>query len=186
MFEFSIEETPNPNARKYVFGFDVIRGGKKASFSKDESNNVPLASALLDIAGVEKLHFFDNFITITKNDDVDWENVDAKINEVLETMIDHHDPEIEILDEDAKRRLSYENMPANIRQINEILDRTVRPYLQMDGGDIQILKFDEEKRVFIRYEGACGGCPTSVSGTLYSIESILKSEMGEDVSLVIV
>jgi Fe-S cluster biogenesis protein NfuA len=65
-------------------------------------------------------------------------------------------------------------------QINEILDQTVRPALQMDGGDIQLVDYKNNTlRVF--YQGACGSCPSSTMGTLKAIENILKDQFNPDV-----
>ena len=61
-------------------------------------------------------------------------------------------------------------------QIEEILDRTIRPGLQADGGDIDVVSFaDNELRIL--YQGACGGCPSSMMGTLDAIQGILREEL---------
>ncbi|MBI5415301.1 MAG: NifU family protein, partial [Candidatus Omnitrophica bacterium] len=61
-----------------------------------------------------------------------------------------------------------------------ILDQTVRPALQMDGGDIELLDYkDNVLRVF--YQGACGSCPSATMGTLRAIENILRDQFNPDV-----
>ena len=62
------------------------------------------------------------------------------------------------------------------RKAEEVLDRTIRPGLQADGGDLEILSFKGNK-VEIAYQGACGGCPSSYMGTLDAIENILRYEL---------
>ena len=57
-----------------------------------------------------------------------------------------------------------DDQPPEVQQIEEVLDRTVRPYLQGDGGDLDVLAY-EDNRVLVSYAGACGTCPASVSGT---------------------
>jgi Fe-S cluster biogenesis protein NfuA len=72
-----------------------------------------------------------------------------------------------------------------LQQIDEILERTVRPGLQADGGDLEILELDGNI-LTIRYEGACGGCPSAMMGTLEAIKSILRHEFNPDLEVVAV
>jgi Fe-S cluster biogenesis protein NfuA len=70
-----------------------------------------------------------------------------------------------------------ENLSAGDRErldrINQILDEQVRPYLQGDGGDLYVMGL-EGNRLMVHYQGACGSCPSSISGTLAGIESLVK------------
>ena len=71
-------------------------------------------------------------------------------------------------------------MTPEIAQIEEILDRTIRPALQMDGGDLQIMRLDGHI-LTVFYQGACGSCPSSSSGTLKAIEGILRDEFNPEI-----
>ena len=62
---------------------------------------------------------------------------------------------------------------ARLDKINEILDEQVRPYLQGDGGDLYVLGL-EGNQLTVHYQGACGSCPSSISGTLAGIESLVR------------
>jgi len=62
---------------------------------------------------------------------------------------------------------------ARLAKINEILDEQVRPYLQGDGGDLYVLGL-EGNRLTVHYQGACGSCPSSISGTLAGIENLVR------------
>ena len=70
-----------------------------------------------------------------------------------------------------------------MERIDKMLDDMIRPSLQMDGGDIEILDFTDNV-LTIRYMGACGGCPSSMSGTLEAIRSIVKDEIHQDIEIV--
>ena len=59
-------------------------------------------------------------------------------------------------------------------EINLLLDEQIRPYLQGDGGDLHILSLDGD-RLVVHYQGACGTCPSSISGTLRGIENLLRT-----------
>jgi Fe-S cluster biogenesis protein NfuA len=70
-------------------------------------------------------------------------------------------------------------------KINEILDEKVRPALMGDGGYLEIIGLSEHT-LSIRYQGACGSCPSSLTGTLMAIEGMLKQEVDPDLEVVAV
>ena len=63
---------------------------------------------------------------------------------------------------------------ARLDRINDLLDAEIRPYLQGDGGDVYVVSLEGNK-LTVHYQGACGSCPSSLSGTLAGIENLLKS-----------
>jgi Fe-S cluster biogenesis protein NfuA len=73
---------------------------------------------------------------------------------------------------------------ARMSKINELLDDQVRPYLQNDGGDLYVLGL-EGNRLTVHYQGACGSCPSSISGTLAGIESLVR-QIEPDIEVVAV
>jgi Fe-S cluster biogenesis protein NfuA len=70
-----------------------------------------------------------------------------------------------------------------MRRIEQILDETVRMHLQGDGGDIEVLKY-ENHQLEVRYQGACGTCPSSVGGTLEAIQGILRDQFDPELIVV--
>jgi NFU1 iron-sulfur cluster scaffold homolog, mitochondrial len=58
-------------------------------------------------------------------------------------------------------------------KINAILDEQIRPYLQNDGGDLYVMGLEGNK-LTVHYQGACGSCPSSLSGTLAGIENLVR------------
>ena len=71
-------------------------------------------------------------------------------------------------------------MSEEIKKIEEILNNSIRPYIQRDGGDISIISF-ENNVLKINYKGACVGCPMAKKGTLQAIEQVLKDEYSKDI-----
>ena len=69
-----------------------------------------------------------------------------------------------------------------LRKIDKILDQSIRPHLQMDGGDIELITL-EENILTLRYLGACGGCPSASGGTLRVIENHLKSQLASNIKV---
>ena len=66
--------------------------------------------------------------------------------------------------------------------INALLDIAIRPALANDGGGINLLSV-EDKTIKVHYQGACGSCPSSTTGTLQYIEQFLKEAIHPDVEV---
>jgi NFU1 iron-sulfur cluster scaffold homolog, mitochondrial len=175
----NIQATPNPNAWKYVLDKPVLNDGKATYSSAEEATANNLAKTLFEIQGVRQVHFFQNVITITFYFDVEAEDKHPSVISVIQTRMPVHNPNQTLQDEKKKLR---ENLSPDLQKIEEILDRTVRPGLQGDGGDITILKYEDNK-LHVYYEGACGTCPSSTTGTLMAIESILKDEFNPEIEV---
>jgi Fe-S cluster biogenesis protein NfuA len=72
-----------------------------------------------------------------------------------------------------------------LMRINEILDERIRPALAGDGGWLEVLSLSDNT-LKIRYQGACGSCPSSLSGTLMAIEGMIKQEVDPEIEVVAV
>jgi Fe-S cluster biogenesis protein NfuA len=70
-----------------------------------------------------------------------------------------------------------------VREIDALLDERIRPYLASDGGWLEIMGLND-KTLQIRYQGACGSCPSSLTGTLMAIENMIKEEIDPDIEVV--
>lgn len=172
--KFKIQSTPNPNARKFVLNKDVKREGKVSYTELPDCDHVPLAAALLRLANVTQVHFFENVITVTQNGASEWPVLEGAVGYALEIHMPTHDPDFADNVEKPKS-VDRSLLSADVQQVEEILDRTIRPGLQADGGDVEVLEL-EGNILTLRYQGACGGCPSSMMGTLQAIEGILRTE----------
>lgn len=171
-------DTPNPNALKFVLAKDVKTKGKVSFNHPAECLNVPLASHLLSLPTVTQVHFFENVITVTQNGESAWHDLEAHVVETIQKDMPTHDPDFEVAVEEKAELTDPELM-----KISEILDRSIRPGLQSDGGDVQLMELSSNV-LSIKYEGACGTCPSSRDGTLQAIESILRNEYRNDIEVV--
>lgn len=176
-----IQPTPNPNAFKFIVNREVKARGNTTFNSKDECGSVELASKLFDVPGVVQLYLFDNVITVTLDPNVDMMQTEDQIMQIIKDNILAHNPNFADQNEDLEKK-RRENLSPELKQIEEILDRTIRPGLQGDGGDVEVLALDNNE-LTIRYQGACGSCPSSTMGTLMAIESILRDEFDPDISV---
>ncbi len=176
-----VQPTPNPNALKFVVNVPVKSEGKATYARPSEAIGVRLAEDLFMIEGVRQLHFFENVVTVTYADDSDVDTLKLEVQSVLQTRLPVHDPGF--LVESEKKKVDRSKLPADIQKIEEILDNTVRMYLQGDGGDIQVVKL-EGKNLEVRYEGACGTCPSSTSATLDAIQGILQEQFDPEIQII--
>ncbi len=89
----------------------------------------------------------------------------------------------------APRRSAYENLTEadnawlakpkekQLEEVELLLNSDIRPGLNMDGGDLQVVDLEEGKKLTVRYEGACGSCGSSVGATLAFIEDTMRRQL---------
>lgn len=179
--DIDIEPTPNPNALKFIVNVPVKNQGSSTYRTPAECDQNPLALELFKIRGVDQLHFFENVISLTKFSYEDWDNVEKAVIQTLKTKMKEHNPDYNDPNPKEERR---KNLSPELLKIEEILDKTIRPGLQGDGGDIEALTY-KENILMVKYQGACGTCPSSTTGTLEAIKSILRDEFNPDIEVYI-
>ena len=168
-------ETPNPLAIKFVANFPLKIRGSATFMSSEECASQALFSDLFSIDGVDRVYVFENQITVTHDGTPDFDDFTRQVESVIKSRGSAHSPDFTGPEEQTKKKdLSQLSKP--LQQVEEILDRTIRPGLQADGGDIEVISFEGNK-VEVSWQGACGGCPSSYMGTLSAVESILRHEL---------
>lgn len=179
--EIDVMPTPNPNALKFVSNYTFKTEGNSTYKTPLECGENDLALKLFMLRGVDQIHFFDNSITITKFSYEPWEDLNPKIEDCLKTYVPFHNPNYFDPDPEKDRR---ENLSPELQKIESIFDKTIRPGLQADGGDIQAVELNDNILI-VRYQGACGTCPSSTTGTLEAIKGILRDEYNPDIDVYI-
>jgi Fe-S cluster biogenesis protein NfuA len=172
-----MQATPNPNAMKFIIDQDVIAEGKRGFDAPEACRGVPLAEELFRIPHVSQIHFFENVITVTQDGGGDWDALENQVTDAIRQGIDAHNPDLPDEGAEARRELSPE-----LQAIDDILGRTVRPALQADGGDLDVVSL-EGNVLTISYQGACGSCPSAIMGTLEAIKSILRAEYDPEIDV---
>ena len=176
-----IQPTPNPNALKFIVS-DIVKAEGKSTFkTPDDTEGIPMAKQLFDIRGVDTIHFFQNVVTVSKFNFQEWDELEPKVVDTIERMMALHNPNFVDNDPEKIRR---ENLPPELLKIEEILDRRIRPGLQGDGGDLVCIEFTDNVLI-VKYQGACGTCPSSTTGTLEAIRAILKDEYDPEIEVYI-
>ena len=175
-----VQATPNPSAWKFILDRPVLADGKAGYSNIEEASVNHLAAGIFEVPGVKQVHYFQNVITVTHSFDADPEEVQQAVCAVIQSRIAVHDPNKTPVDE---KKLKRQGQTPEVQQIEEILDRTVRPGLQGDGGDIEVVSYDENK-LTVFYQGACGTCPSATTGTLMAIEGILRDEFNPSIEVI--
>jgi NFU1 iron-sulfur cluster scaffold homolog, mitochondrial len=177
MHQVITQGTPNPNALKFVTAKDVKSTGKITFNHPAECLTIPLAADLLGTTGVVAVHFFENVITVTQDGSRDWPELEDEVIEVILRDLPDHNPDFQTFGVPKRQDLTPE-----LQKIEDILDREIRPGLQADGGDIEVVEY-ADNILTVRYEGACGSCPSSRYGTLQGIEGILRHEFNPEIQI---
>lgn len=79
-----VEPTPNPNAFKFTLDRAVTEGGSQSFASAEEAQSHPLAAKLFELDGVQAVFFLNNFVTITRNPERDWNSLATEVVNVIQ------------------------------------------------------------------------------------------------------
>ena len=177
-----VQPTPNPDAFQFILNGKVMGDGTKTFDSPEDTGNDVLAKALFEIFGIQSIYLKENFVTITKSTTVGWHTLMEKTGHTLEEHLsfyekgdepEHAEDMHPVLEAFKKEDFFDYDRDQQTEVVNALLDVAIRPALANDGGGINILAI-EGKQIKIHYQGACGSCPSSTTGTLQYIEQFLK------------
>ncbi len=172
-----VELTPNPHALKFVINERILRFETRQFNTAEDAAADPLAKNIFEIPGVVTVFYMDKFITIEKAKDADW----GKIQRPLVNMLARFDKTT--IPAEKEPEGTDEASSELLKKINEILNQKVRPALAYDGGGLEILGL-EGHTLSVRYQGACGSCPSAINGTLNAIESLLKKDINPAIQVI--
>lgn len=178
---FKTLETPNPNALKFVSPECQILPIPSKTFeftSTLQAIHSPLALKLFKLHGVRSVMLGDDFLTVNKQDHVDWIQLRPEVVDLLDLFLTSKtDPVItkELVKESEREMESSEDDLEVISMIKELIETRIRPAIQDDGGDIEFKGFDEETgNVFLKLQGACKSCSSSEDTLKNGIEQMMK------------
>ena len=166
------EKTPNPQSIKFSLS-QPIAEEKWEVDNISQAGRSPLAQKILGFPWAVKVFIGENFITVTKENWVDW----PVITEPLSQLIQEHIAEGQTVLHPSKPVLqdSSEQPAKGIAgKIKEILAKDIQPAVAVDGGFIAFAGYENGK-VFLKLQGACAGCPSSSITLKQGIENHLKS-----------
>ena len=171
------QNTPNPATIKFIPGLTVMPSGV-AEFNDEQSAMAsPLAQRIFEIKGVQSVFFGSDFVSVTKDDAIEWSSLKAPI---LSAVMQHFSMG-EPLFHDGKTAQTRDDdglLDDISKQIKELIETRVRPAVAQDGGDIVFEKF-EKGVVFLKMRGACSGCPSSAVTLKNGVENMLRHYVPE-------
>ena len=184
------ESTPNPSVLKFVCN-KVLVPSLYEFTSIEEAKPSPLATALFQFPFVKNIFMEKNFISITKFDIIEWEEITLQLREFLKSYVEEGKT---ILNDDAPKKLNkteeaieqkFETLDDTSKNIINILEEYIKPAVESDGGNIEFISYDAQtKKVEVLLQGACSGCPSSTFTLKSGIENTLK-EMLNDKSITV-
>lgn len=170
------EETPNPNSLKFLPERPIMGDLQPVTFHKNSSVSAsPLAAELLAIDGVESVFLSKDFITITKEETIEWFILKPLL---LGTMIDFFLSGEDIFLENTQTEGTVLSDDPIIQKIMDVLNKNVRPAVAQDGGDIVFHSF-ENGILKLEMKGACSGCPSSTATLKSGIENLMRHYVPE-------
>lgn len=175
-----LEWTPNPSTLKYVVDRKLIPSGAFNFTTREAAKEKsPLATRLMDITGVVGVMVGSNFVTVTKGDDGEWDELNDSVMTTLDTHLSANEP---VVSEAALQATAVAGGSDTEVKIREILDSEIRPAVMQDGGDIILDRF-ENGVVYLHMRGSCSGCPSSTMTLKMGIEARLREVLPEVVEV---
>ncbi len=167
------ESTPNPATIKFVCSKRIV-GEIYEAKNIEEAKNSPLVTELFQKAYIKEVFMDENFISITKYDIAEWDDI---VHELREYLRDYIASNKVIVNENAKQKDKSQQTvhEGTAKEIIQIIDQHIKPAVASDGGNIVFDSYDEEsKAVQVILQGACSGCPSSTLTLKNGIEQLLR------------
>lgn len=186
-----MESTPNPEVMKFVAN-KILTEDSIELLNNKNSDQVPLAMELFKFPFIKSIFISYNFISITKNNDIDWHEISTEVREFINNYLNKKgfvnnfkssaNVESELLNDDIiqHKKIDTKNLSDFEKNIVSIIEQYIQPAVAADGGSI-VFKSFEEGVVYVILKGACSGCPSSTITLKQGIENLLKQKLGNDI-----
>ncbi len=181
------EQTPNPESLKFVTNRMLYRGTadfREEVLAKEWSQ---LATELFELPYVRGVYICNNFVTITKEFNYDWEDIMFKLKEFIKKYVEDGKEIVKdgfaaaMVKIDAEEETSHQYSEEDseiVTKIKELIETYVKPAVEMDGGNIEFKSY-KNGRVTVVMQGACSGCPSSTVTLQAGIEGMMKRMVPE-------
>ena len=181
------ESTPNPGVMKFVANKKLVEQIFEYK-TIDETTYAPLAQKLFHFPFVKEVFMDTNYISITKFDVSEWDEIVLEIREFLRSYLEEGNEIMIPVQEEAVEKnseSSSEPLDEISRQIVGIIEEYIKPAVAADGGNILFDSYNtDDKSVQVILQGACSGCPSSTFTLKSGIENMLKEMLPGKVSTV--
>ena len=173
------EHTPNPDTLKFLPGKKVSEVGPIEFLKNDKNIKVSLANKILSLEGTVMVFFGEDFITVKKEKDLNWQDLKhgiiSEINDYYSkgnnVVVGKDVRLVKVLSESTPDTKPGQSNDI-IDKINEVLDSKIRPAVAKDGGDITFKSFTDGV-VTVELKGSCSGCPSSIMTLKQGVQNLL-------------
>ena len=187
------EATPNPSTMKFGTNKSLTTTDVEYKNIEEASKSSPLAKALFGFQFVKEVFISENYISITKFDIIEWNDVYAEIRNFIssylqenKTIIKELPKSIEKTNKPTTKEFDADELKGTPAKIIAILDEYIRPAVASDGGNIAFKSYDQDtKIVSVILQGACSGCPSSTITLKNGIETMLQEMLPNEISQVV-
>ena len=190
--EVYAEVTPNPAVMKFGTNKSLTNTDVEYKNIEEASKSSPLAQAIFNFPFVKEVFISDNYISITKYDMVEWNEVFAEVRTFIREYLVSGKTIIQELPNQEKTKNSEKIEQPKVQlegisaQIVDILDEYIKPAVAGDGGNIAFRSYDEQNKVVsVILQGACSGCPSSTATLKNGIENLLKEMLPNQINEVV-
>ncbi len=187
--EVYAEVTPNPAVMKFGTNKALTQTDVEFKNIEEASSSSPLAQQLFSFPFVKEIFISENYISITKYDMIEWNEVYQKVRTFIRSYIQDGKTIIkELPKQQTKQNLEIpkEDLTDIEAKIVDILDEYIKPAVASDGGNIAFQGYDEStKQVRVILQGACSGCPSSTVTLKNGIETMLKDMLPNQINEVV-
>ena len=161
------EITPNPNSLKFLPGKNVSLIGPIEITEINKTSN-DLVRNILSIDGVKGVFLSDNFISVNKHNEFEWEDLKHIIISFINDYFEKGNESV------VSKKIEEKDLDTSTveGQIIKILETKIRPAVARDGGDIKFKEF-KDGVVKVQLQGSCSGCPSSTMTLKQGVQNLL-------------
>ena len=175
--QITVETTPNPATLKFQISQKISDSNDEFANSGDAFRS-PLASKLFGFPWTSRVFIGTDFVTVTKQDWVDWDILAEPLSGLIKEHIESGEPIISAMSQAISAHGYSEDDSPIVRQIKQILNNEIRPAVAMDGGDIEFVDY-KDQILSLQMKGSCVGCPSSSATLKQGIEVRMRELLPE-------
>ena len=181
------ESTPNPLVMKFVAN-KILLNKNLEILNMQEAKQMPLAAAIFNFPFVKGIFISGNFIAITKNETVKWDDIAIQLRVFISDFLNTEGVEVNeknMEKEAITQSVTEEKIFSNLEtKVADVLAKYIQPAVEADGGFISLREVNNGI-VSVVLKGACSGCPSSSLTLKQGIESVLKQKFPEQIKQVV-
>lgn len=187
------EMTPNPNTMKFVADHMLLGSGEIVEFHSpsDAKGYSTLAEALFNFPFVSRIFIAQNFVTVYKNDMIEWGDVSLELRDFIREWLIENEKAVQKIPEQSKIEIVSDSKIKTTKispiintemdqKIVDLINEYIQPAVEQDGGAIHFQSYNEDNgQVTVVLKGSCSGCPSSTATLKGGVENLLKTHIPE-------